>query len=226
MTRQGSLLATAAAFAGAVALHAPASAQDAPANPLAAVIACGQITDDAERLACFDREVATIESATQTGELVAVDRAAVREIERDAFGFNLPSLPRISLFRSLNTADAEPKQPTLTTQSPDTVETADAAPDDATTTQPATPAPDRSVADANEPLDRVTLTLARMSERPNGRMRFFMENGQVWVQTDTGPVRVKSRDLPTSATIRKAALGSFLMRIDGYGRAIRVSRER
>ena len=84
-------------FAAAVALcaAAPASAQDAPAEhpqALREVIGCRAVADSAERLACYDREVAEFETAATSRELVVMDREQVRETRRGLFGFSLPSI--------------------------------------------------------------------------------------------------------------------------------------
>lgn len=71
-----------------------ASAQTAP-QAMTDVYACAQIQDDAQRLACFDRTVGALQQAQTQGQVVAVDRAQAAEIERDSFGFNLPSLGRL-----------------------------------------------------------------------------------------------------------------------------------
>ena len=55
-----------------------------------------------------------------------------------------------------------------------------------------------------------------------------MTNGQVWEQTDRTNVRIpKVRDGKTNnAEISKASLGSFFLRVNGKGSAIRVRRVR
>jgi len=80
-----------------VALAAPAAAQQGGQSPgvLDQVYACASVTDEAQRLACYDGAVGRLRAAQSAGELVAVDRAQVQEIERESFGFSLPSLPRI-----------------------------------------------------------------------------------------------------------------------------------
>jgi hypothetical protein len=55
-----------------------------------ALKACQRTTDDAARLACFDRAVASVVSANDQGELRVVDREAVRQTRRKLFGFALP----------------------------------------------------------------------------------------------------------------------------------------
>lgn len=66
-------------------------------NPAALdqVYQCASVTDEAQRLACYDTAVGRLRQAQTSGDLVAVDRAQAQEVEREAFGFSLPSLPRI-----------------------------------------------------------------------------------------------------------------------------------
>lgn len=80
-----------------LALAAPATAQQPAPTPgvLDAVYACAGVAEEAARLACYDGAVGRMREAQTSGNLVAVDRAAAQEIEREAFGFSLPSLPRI-----------------------------------------------------------------------------------------------------------------------------------
>lgn len=162
-----------------LALAAPAIAQESPQRPaiLDQVYACANITGEAERLTCYDAAVGRLREAQNSGNLVAVDRAQAQEIERDAFGFSLPSLPR--LFGNRNT---------------------EAAP----------------------PIAETSLEIARVSRRPNLPATFTMTNGQVWTQIgteNTGRVREGG-----AVTIRRAALGSFLMSVEAGGPAIRVRR--
>jgi len=83
------------------------------AKVLQAVVDCRKLTSDTERLACFDRATAVLDEAEQTGQVVVVDQARVREVKRQAFGLTLPSL---SLFGGGNgaTRDEPIKQVDLT----------------------------------------------------------------------------------------------------------------
>lgn len=71
--------------------------------------------------------------------------------------------------------------------------------------------------------DQVTLKVKSITTSPDRRLKIVMENGQVWRQTDDLQVQ-RLGDGPWTAEIRKAALGSYLMNIDGK-RAIRVKRD-
>lgn len=89
-----SRLALAASAVGAVAITASGVfAAEAPprvrAAQLQAVVDCRKLTDQAERLACYDRSTASLEAAEQAGDVVIVDRSQVREARQAAFGFNV-----------------------------------------------------------------------------------------------------------------------------------------
>ncbi len=70
-------------------------------------------------------------------------------------------------------------------------------------------------------LDRVSLPV-RSIETSDGYMIFTLQNGQVWKQTDTVGIHHLG-DPPWTAEIRKAALGSYMLKI-GRSAAIHVQR--
>lgn len=51
---------------------------------------CQAIEDPGTRLACYDREVAAIVAATDSGQIQVVDKEDIRETRRGLFGFSLP----------------------------------------------------------------------------------------------------------------------------------------
>jgi hypothetical protein len=71
-------------------------------------------------------------------------------------------------------------------------------------------------------LEKVTFPVRSIVKGPDGRYRFTMENGQVWRQTDgiTLPAIGKG---PWQAEIRKAAIGSFMLKLDDRT-SVRVKR--
>ncbi|WP_291842144.1 hypothetical protein [Maricaulis sp.] len=71
---------------------------------------------------------------------------------------------------------------------------------------------------------RVSMEIERMRTVGYNTVIFEMANGQVWRQADSGRVRLPRGDGHV-AEIRRAALDSYLLRINGEGRAIRVRRE-
>ena len=57
-----------------------------------AVMDCRAIASEAERLACYDRTVASMAAAREKQDLVVADRQTLRETKRGLFGFSLPKL--------------------------------------------------------------------------------------------------------------------------------------
>lgn len=80
------LLVTGAVFAA----KPPPSPKTAPA--VQTVLDCRQVPTDAARLACYDKAVDAMATATKTGDLVAIDKAQRRAARQQAFGLPLNSL--------------------------------------------------------------------------------------------------------------------------------------
>lgn len=76
------------------------AAANEPASPLNTIYACAAIEDDTDRLACFDKNVPVLKGKEEKKEIVAIDSEAIKAIERDSFGFSLPSLPKFGLLKS------------------------------------------------------------------------------------------------------------------------------
>ena len=95
--RRGLNVAVLGLTAGLAMLAAPAQAQEAPAagSIVSQLYACRTISDPAQRLACFDREVAALETAQTNNEVRIVDREQVRQARRGLFGLSLPNLGNI-----------------------------------------------------------------------------------------------------------------------------------
>lgn len=102
-------------YALAIATIAPAPGQAVPQQPtarpelLTRLVDCRKLPDDAERLRCFDRQVAAFDEAEQKREVVVVDRAEIRRTRRSLFGL---SLPKLKLFGG---DDDEANRPEFTT---------------------------------------------------------------------------------------------------------------
>jgi hypothetical protein len=88
---RNSLLIT-AVFAVTVASGAEARkpiATGTPAN-VQRLLGCRSIQDNAQRLACFDRETAAVDQAIARKDLVLIDRARATAAKRSLFGFSIP----------------------------------------------------------------------------------------------------------------------------------------
>lgn len=201
-------------IAGSASLAFPMAAS-AQSRDIEAVIDCRSIANDLERLACFDAAASAL--AERAGDLVVVERQELEAVERDGFGLELPSLPRLSLsiFGS------------RTAQSDLEVTQSDISPD------PATVEADAVTSDAvvlertdDGQIDRVRLQVASVERRGYGDVFFTMTNGQVW-EVVGGPRLQRLPDparRETFVEIRRAAVQSYLMRINGVGAAYRVQR--
>lgn len=180
-------------------------------SPLSGVYACASLTNDAQRLACYDEQVQQLKTAEAKGDMVAVDKGKVQAIEREAFGFSLPSLPKL---RVPGLAGMLGMDHTATVElSKDKVE-------DSKTAQGAVLAANKS-----GEITKIGFAISRIGSTPNG-YRFYLDNGQVWDQVSGGRTYIpKPRKGETMiAEIRKASMGSFLLTVNGRGQAIRVRR--
>ena len=66
-------------------------------SPLTGLYDCAEMSDESKRLACYDEMVASLKIAEERKEIVAIDAQAAKKIKREAFGFNIPSLPKLGL---------------------------------------------------------------------------------------------------------------------------------
>lgn len=60
------------------------------------LLKCRNITEDQQRLACFDRQVAAMDTASQRDEVVVLDKTELNKTRRTLFGFSFPKLPFLS----------------------------------------------------------------------------------------------------------------------------------
>ena len=77
--------------------------------------ACKTISDSAARLACYDRNIGVVETAQEAGELITIDKAGAHKIQKESFGFNIPSLPQLSFFTRKDKVAGKEK-PAMTAQ--------------------------------------------------------------------------------------------------------------
>lgn len=261
----------AASTALSLTLYIPAAAQDA--DVLDDILVCQQITDEAARLACFDSAATRLSQERDNG-FVGVYRQDLEAVERDAFGFDLPSVPNLSFSIFSDRGDRlDPLDPSTTPERMAANETAPETVTDVRDTVEPTPTPESNSSEtmaepsetgerrgifarltnrggnrgSNETLrrtdtepvngvavverdneggvERIVMDIDRIREIAYGRHRFYMSNGQVWVQSGTERFRYDD-DADNFAEIRRAAMGSYFLQINGTGRALRVRRVR
>ena len=69
----------------------------------------------------------------------------------------------------------------------------------------------------------VDVVVTKVDRDARGRMRYYLENGQIWRQAEDRSVS-KPRSIPTPAKIKVGFLGSHAIRIDGTKSSIKVRR--
>jgi hypothetical protein len=72
-----------------------------------------------------------------------------------------------------------------------------------------------------EQIDQIESTVADVRISSTSKLTVALDNGQVWRQLDSKPLRLESGD---GVIIRKASLGSFLLEKKSGSRSIRVKR--
>lgn len=198
----------AALLLGSLTIAPAFSAQDEPSEGgearLQALLECRDITADSGRLACFDSAAAQFGAREA---LVVIDRGQIEQAEREGFGFNLPSLAPLAGIFSRDQAAQRARTDDLEAGSGDDGDS-------------------RVVRRAeNGAIEEIELEIERVTTTGYNTQRLHMTNGQVWTLTE-GVSRSRLRARGGSvAIVRRAALGSYLVRIDGVGRAYRVRRE-
>lgn len=134
------------------------------------VTECRSIADPKERLACFDAASQILEQATETREVMVVERKEVERTRRKGFGFALPDL---------------------------------------------------FGGGGEDQIEAVSSTI--LAARPSGyaRWQVWLEDGTVWTTSEAaGRLQPRKGD---PITIKRAALGSFLAKIDDAP-LVRISR--
>ena len=168
------------------------SPANAAVSPLEPIYACADKTNPIERLACFDAAVATIRAKEAKSEIVTFDKQRVEKVRREAFGFSLPSLPKLGFPAFGGGPKADSKY--------------------------------QSVAKAavEEDIEDQSFTVVSTRESA-GRVVITLENGQVWRLTEAGELNAPSRP-PFKVKIRTAAMGSFILSVEGRNKGYRVRR--
>ena len=72
-----------------------------------------------------------------------------------------------------------------------------------------------------EQINQIEANVADVRMSSTGKLTVALDNGQVWRQLDSKPLRLESGD---GVIIRKASLGSFLLEKKSGSRSIRVKR--
>ena len=183
----------AAGFLLAAGITGSAIAADAADPALKALSDCGALTDVAAKAACYDAASAALNSAVRTGEIIIVRKKEAQAAQRNAFGFNLPSL---NIFDRINGDRADKKDGKKEGKPGEVVATGG--------------------------LDSLSTEAKAASQDGNGHWTITTVEGAVWRQIDN-EVLAPRPHAGSKLEIKRAAFGSFMMKIDRLP-AIRVKR--
>lgn len=195
------ILAVTSAGLFAVAL-APAAVAGPRDDVLEALGKCAKITDNSERLTCYDGLAPRLRDALNTPP-DRITRPPTKEEEESWFGFNLD-----------NFFGSAPSNQT-TPQSFGSDKLAQAAPAGA-------------AAAPQEPnaIDSISAGVTDYSFTPYKKFIVFLDNGQVWrqVEGDTSQARFQRQATDNKVTIERGAFGSYDMHINDGNQDYKVTR--
>jgi hypothetical protein len=180
--------------------NTPAHTATADKDPLAALQKCRTLSDTSQKAACYDIAMDRLEADRAANKISIITGTQIEGLQRDAFGFNLPSLPRLRLGRALGTPGKNALSDAQDTKAGKILKKSK----------------------SGEVL-RVAYTVSRVSILPNGRKRIYLTDGQVWEQVGSDAPRFRG-SAPYKVQIKKASMGSYLLAVEGSRRTVRIRR--
>jgi hypothetical protein len=190
-----------------IGLIAVVAATAAAQGSVSSILACRDIADEHERLACFDREAA----------ILAPGAAAASATP-----------PRAAAVPSASAAPASPTPPAAAPVPPPPGAPAPPAPSNADLQQQFGLSPRaleaQEVAAGVRPtrISKIEAHLVRTAHTSDGHMTFTLDNDQVWRQVEAEDMLVQPGE---PVTIARGALGSYWLKMSS-GRGCKVSRVR
>jgi hypothetical protein len=173
-----------------------AAAPSWASGPVAGILACRRITDGTSRLACFDRESATLQNLARAPVAASTESRAAP--------------PR---------AVAEPAQPPRTaapalSSSLDPRRTFGMPPEKLLEQEEAAQR-------VPPPLDHITARIQSLSQAADGREIFTLDNREIWAQLVPDDLYVKPGD---AVKISRAMLGSYWLALQSRRGGCKVTR--
>lgn len=177
-------------------------------DELEAIYACKLLSGATERLSCYDKAVGRFEAAQKKGDVVTISKNEVKKVEQEAFGFNIPSLPKFGKILGLGKSDKKDS-------SEKSSHAAISDTDTANTNKRVT------YSDNNE-ISAVAMEIEKITKFDAIKKRFYFKNGQVWEQTTGSELNLPKA--PWTAEITKGALGGYKLKVNGKGWKVKVRR--
>ncbi|MBI1329753.1 MAG: hypothetical protein GC166_07595 [Alphaproteobacteria bacterium] len=174
----------------------PVSAIAAPSDDvLQAMGKCGLITDNAERLSCYDQLAPRVKEALAKPP-EKLDHPPTKEEQESWFGFNIGSLFGTD---KPTTPQEFGKERTVENKA--------------------------EVAAVKEEVSSISSKVAEFAYTPLGRFVVFLDNGQVWRQIDGDSERaIFKKNGDNSVVVSRGILGSYNLSINGSAKIFKVTR--
>ena len=206
-------------LSASAAAQAPARA-DARAQ-LESLLSCRALSDESERLSCFERAANALETGIEAGEIALIDRGDIEAIEDEAFGRDQIDVASLDALFSGSGARPAPAEPAPAPQAGDAAETSRA--EQASRERPTARAAVEETRRIREGLEQVPVV--RYWTSAEGRLWLELANGQTWQQIDSTRVRIDDDEREgLTASVRRALFGSYFMDISAHGRSFRARR--
>lgn len=187
-----------------------ATAQETPRD----ITECARIEDSKLRLACYDSFARKPGPAASSAASKRQTEAPERKAEPVPVPVSpaVPAAPAQAMPAERRTFDSPPPQPQIRAVKPELTE------------REAFGSPPKTREERREELNSIAVVISKGRQNHLGKWSILTEDGQIWRQT--GKTKLRIRGFPARATIRKASLGSFFLRLEDGGPSIRVTRDK
>ncbi len=159
------------------------------------LFACTKITNNNERLACFDNIAKTV---SPTAVVPATKNV-------------LSSTPKPAMQAANSPAQSTPA----------VIPQENTAVNRIQTTQAKADMFGQEHIQTSKGLPELTLTIKSLKKNPYGKLKFTFENGQIWQQKDSATLKLKAGD---TVIIKRGALSSFYLKKLDANRTVKVKR--
>ena len=196
--------------AAALMLGAPQMASAQSASALSGLYACEGISDISAQLSCFRAETAKLRASDPAAPSLAPQKQS------------LLAAPPVSAPQIATPPVQTPAVQPAASPAPEVKQAAAIVPE--TKAQASQDEEESFGLIKSQKIKKRTLGIASTETfGRNDYVRFTLENGEVWQQTQAGRFRLKKNE-PNVLTIKRASFGSFLGRANDKGQSVRMRR--
>lgn len=215
------------------------SLSPAAADPIQELLECSSITGQEERLACFDAGMAQLQAhgLSMDDVLRAQSPSAIPPAATPVVAAT-PAVPAVPTMSDVSAP--APATPAPVAKEPETLADEFGKPSKAKrrgmfglkfwerndrTVENFGRTEDEVTRNDSGQIEKVRVPVTSYSFDTYGKIQFVLENGQVWKQTDSRPVRIKKKDADNFfVEISRGAAGSYTIHVNAKGKYIKAKR--